>query len=235
MGEAGRRRRPVRVGQSLIQPLTQALSQKGRGDSFSETLKANTMALKQIEPSALEPVSLDEVKLYLRVDDTAEDDALTLLIAAARGLFERETGLILLRQSWQLTLDKWPVRSANSYRRVYLPLRPISSLTSIVVSVGGAAVSVPDTDYQLDADASPPRLTEPVAGLWPKPDVAAAGITIDFDAGFGDAVTDVPAPLRLAVLKLIAEAYENRGVVVPGAPLTQGVADLLAPFREARL
>jgi len=193
------------------------------------------MALKQIEPPALEPVSLDEAKLYLRVDNTAEDDAISLLIAASRGLFERETGLILLRQSWQLTLDKWPVRSADSHRRVYLPLRPILGVASVVVSVGGVAVNVPDTDYHLDADASPPRLTEQAAGLWPKPDVPAAGITIDFDAGFGDAVETVPAPLRLAVLKLVAEAYENRGVVEPGAALTPGVIDLLGPFREARL
>ena len=193
------------------------------------------MALKQIEPPALEPVSLDEAKLYLRVDTAAEDDTISLLIAAARGLFERETGLILLRQSWQFTLDCWPKRSADSYRRVYLPLRPTLALTSVVVSVGGEAVGVPDTDYRLDADASPPRLTEAVAGLWPKPDVPAAGITIDFDAGFGDAVEVVPAPLRLVVLKLVAEAYENRGVVEPGASLTPGVIDLLAPFREARL
>lgn len=193
------------------------------------------MALKQIEPPALEPVSLDEAKLYLRVDNSAEDDAITLLIAAACGLFERETGLILIRQSWQLTLDKWPVRSADSHRRVYLPLRPILALSSLVVSVGGEAVNIPETDYHLDPAAEPPRLVELVAGLWPKPDVPAAGITIDFDAGFGDGVDDAPAPLRLVVLKLIAEAYENRGVVEPGAALTPGVIDLLAPFREVRL
>ncbi|MFZ1991864.1 MAG: hypothetical protein WAW96_19075 [Alphaproteobacteria bacterium] len=193
------------------------------------------MALKQIEPPALEPVSLDEAKLYLRVDTSAEDDAITLLIAASRGLFERETGLILLRQSWQLTLDKWPVRGADSHRRVYLPLRPVLSVASAVVSVGGVAVNIPDTDYHLDAEASPPRLIEQVAGLWPKPDVPAAGITVDFDAGFGDAADAVPAPLRLVVLKLVAEAYENRGVIEAGAALTPGVIDLLAPFREVRL
>jgi uncharacterized phiE125 gp8 family phage protein len=189
------------------------------------------MTLDLVAGPASEPVTLDEAKLYARIDQSDEDDAVSMMIAAARGMFERETGLILVRQSWTLSLDLWPKRGADGLRRCYLPLRPILSLTSITVD--GAVV--PETDYSLDASAAPPRLIEARGGAWPKPSAKTGGIVIAFDAGFGDAEDDVPAPIRLAILRLVAEAYDTRGVAGAPGGLTQAVADILAPYREARL
>lgn len=196
------------------------------------------MGLKHLSGPALEPVTLDEAKLYARVDGTAEDDEINLLITAARELFERETGLVLVRQSWTKSFDAWPSAYKTGRRRVFLPLRPVLSVTSITVTDGdGNAVSVSTSDYALDVASEPPRVVEVVPGHWPVPGAAAAGITIAFDAGYGDTADDVPAAIRLALLKLVAESYETRQLAGSGDPtaITRAMADILAPFMEARL
>ena len=72
----------------------------------------------------------------------------------------------------------------------------------------------------------------------PAPGVAALGIEIQFTAGFGAAATDVPAPLRQAILLLVAHWYENREPVVAGIAATRfpdAVIGLLEPYRMRRL
>jgi len=63
------------------------------------------------------------------------------------------------------------------------------------------------------------------------------GVEIEFDAGFGPEIGDVPMPLRQAILLLIAEAYEHRDrraeQNVPGVPFM--VDALLMPYRMLKL
>ena len=63
--------------------------------------------LKQITAPSTEPVTLAELKLSLRIDDTALDDELDAALSAARGEAEHFTGRSLAPQHWQLTRDDW--------------------------------------------------------------------------------------------------------------------------------
>ena len=63
-------------------------------------------------------------------------------------------------------------------------------------------------------------------------------IEIAVTAGFGDAGSDVPEPVRQALLLLIAHWYEQREPVMLGgerADIPGTVAGLLAPYRPIRL
>ena len=63
-------------------------------------------------------------------------------------------------------------------------------------------------------------------------------IEIDFVAGHGDTPSDVPQPIRQALLLLIAHWYENREPVEIGATATTipaGVSELLMPYRRRQL
>jgi uncharacterized phiE125 gp8 family phage protein len=74
--------------------------------------------------------------------------------------------------------------------------------------------------------------------IWPQPGQAANGIEIDFTAGYGDAAADVPAPMRQALLLLVAHWYEHRCPIEVGAPdmvIPAVVSDLLAPYRVPRI
>jgi len=88
-----------------------------------------------------------------------------------------------------------------------------------------------------DPVSVPPRLVR-TGVIWPQPGKAANGIEIDFTAGYGAAASDVPAPLRQAVLLLVAHWYENREPIAVGSPemaVPGPVAQLVEPFRVARI
>jgi uncharacterized phiE125 gp8 family phage protein len=195
------------------------------------------MSLQRLSGPADEPISLAQAKLYLRVDGDAEDAAIGLLISAARALFERETGLVLLEQVWEWTLDHLPAPGVDGRRTLEVPLGPVSAISDFVVRDGdGGEVDIPSTDYVLDLASQLPRLVEAKRALWPAPKAAAAGIRLVFTAGFGADAENVPADIRQALLALIAETYDKRGLGEGELDLASPrVAALVAPYRRARL
>jgi uncharacterized phiE125 gp8 family phage protein len=72
---------------------------------------------------------------------------------------------------------------------------------------------------------------------WPDLPAATSAIEIDLEAGFGPAAADVPAPIRQALLMLVAHWYENReaGPGDPRAAPPPAVSALLAPYRRVAL
>ena len=184
-----------------------------------------------ISEPALEPLSLDEARAWLRLDTHAEDDLLLALIRAARIAVEQATRRALLAQNWRLRLDRWP---ANGI--VNVPLSPVLRLESVhVFDAAGVAQEVATSGFRLD-ESYGTRLfcDEPP----PAPGRLHGGIEIDVVAGFGDRPADVPAPLLLGMRLLIAHWFERRGDAlhentVPHLPAA--VAAAVVPFRRARL
>jgi uncharacterized phiE125 gp8 family phage protein len=191
------------------------------------------MALIMTSAPAIEPVTLADAKAHLRVDGTAEDAFISSLIITARLQVEAALGLALIQQGWSWRLDRWPASGA-----VELPLRPVAAVQSVRVQNSDLSYTVvAAANYLADGLALPPRLVPTGAGL-PPPGVAALGCEIQFTAGFGPLAADVPAPLRAAILLLIAHGHENREPAADGAlpsPSPEGVNALLNPYRIRRL
>lgn len=191
------------------------------------------MALALIGGPASEPVTVSEAKAHLRLDGSAEDLLIASLIVTSRLHVEAALGLALIRQGWRLTLDRWPDDGVLRF-----PLRPIRSITEIVVrAADGTPAVVPSETYLLDGQALRPRLVARDA-KWPAPGLEANGIEIAFEAGIGDAAEDVPQPIRHALLLLVAHWYEHRDPLEIGsvaAAIPAAVSDLLRPYREVRL
>jgi uncharacterized phiE125 gp8 family phage protein len=187
---------------------------------------------------AAEPVALADAKAHLRVDGTAEDTLIASLIVTSRLHVEAAAGLALITQSWSWFRDAWPPGPALD-----LPLRPVQSIAAVrLYDSTGAATTIAPATYLLDGSGSPARLVRQGAPIspnaWPSPGRIANGIEIAFVAGYGSAAADVPAPIRHAILLLVAHWYEHRAPVEPGAqpaPVPDMVSDLLAPYRTVRL
>src|SRR3954471_23849895 len=103
---------------------------------------------------AVEPVTLAEMRAYLRLDDEAEDDLVATLVKAARLLVEAASGRQLIEQSWRLVLDRWPAR-----RTLLLPLSPLIRVERVrVFDRDGVGTDLATTLYQAERGCDPPRL-----------------------------------------------------------------------------
>ncbi len=197
------------------------------------------MALEIITPPSVEPVSLAEVKLRLRVEHADEDSLITDMIAAARMRIEALTGLALVAQRVREWRDDWAV--AGTAGAVVLALGPASAVHIVrTYSADGAAVTFDGANYELTPPVSAGRLVLTPGASWPQPGRAASGIEIEYDAGFGPAGSDVPGPLREAVGLLVSEAYAyrvggERAEEADETSLPPAVAGLIAPYQRVRL
>lgn len=191
------------------------------------------MSLELIRPPAVEPVSIAEAKAHARIDTAVEDAIVASLITTSRLSIEAALGLGLVSQDWRIRLDEVP-RSGV----IWLPMRPLETVLAVRVrGTGGAEATLGVSDYEVDAASVPPRIAlSPAAGV--QTGVKLGGFEIDVTVGYGGAATDVPAPIRQALLMLVAHWYEHREPVAAGAAparIPDIVDALLAPFREVRL
>lgn len=164
------------------------------------------MALKiYIEPEC-EPLSLAEIKTFLRIGSNEdEDNFLGTLATIARKEAEKITRRQLITATWNYYLDKFP-------EIIYLPVPPIQSVTHVkyLDSAGDEQTLLADTDYLVDIYSEPGRIMPCFGMVWPSiyPEVNA--VRIRFVSGYGDADSDVPEPIRQWMLMAIGAMYENR-------------------------
>lgn len=185
------------------------------------------MSLKLITPPALEPVTLAEAKLHLRVSGTAEDTLITALIVAARQHAEHITERAFITQTWELALDAFPAAE------IRLP-RP-ALLTIVSVKYDDAAAveqTISGSGYTLDTHAQPGWLLPAYNTTWPTTLAAANAVRIRYTAGYGPAAADVPAGIKAWMLLRIGALYRNREELADGRQAVPSFVDrLLDPYR----
>lgn len=173
------------------------------------------MGLKLITVPAIEPVSLPEAKLHLRVDIDDDDTAIVGQIMAARRWAEKATWRAFNTQTWELTLDAFP-----GVTWIQLPWPPLQSVTSVKYTVdAGTEYTYASSNYIVDVDNEPGKIVLKSTSTWPSDTLYPVnGVRIRFVAGYGDDAEDVPEHYRQAILLLLGHWYENREqVVVSGA------------------
>lgn len=196
------------------------------------------MATRLITPPTADPLTLLEVKAHCRVD--IDDDGLIAgYLLAARVHIENETRRAFMTQTWELTIDdRWPAERVNgSWRhRVVLPRPPMLSVESITyVDQLGATQTLAVDQYLAAKSDTDEWVIRPAYGVnWPGVREQMAAITITFVAGYGANPSDVPEPLRQAMLLLVGHMYENREAINVGNIVTElplAVQSLMFPYR----
>ena len=183
-----------------------------------------------VEPVA-EPVGLEEMKDYLRVDASDEDALITSLLIAARQYCEAKTKWSFVTQTLRYTLDDWP-----NEETIELP-QPFNDTTTFSVtyytegSTSGTVLG--STNYWVDAESNPGRVVLRSGQYWPSGALRSANaVQIVFEAGYGGQ-GDVPEGVRMAIKLLVGHWYANREAVLTGTiskPIEFGVDSLLSPF-----
>lgn len=193
------------------------------------------MALILITPPDVEPVTLAEAKTALRVDGTVDDLLISTYIAVARDYVERTARpkLALITQTWRFIADEWPDGDTVELRPY--PLQVVGSIK--YTDDSGVERTFSSSNYLVDTASEPGRIRLKGTASWPSTTLRDLnGLAIEFDAGFGDAGSDVPEMLRQAILLLVAHWYENREpILTTGAMPMQialSVAALMSPWRR---
>ena len=214
------------------------------------------MALSLVTPPSEEPVSIDEVRAHLRLEDgdDTENTLLLGLIKAAR----RRVEVILRRQivtaTYDLFLDEFPNRfwRADHWgpgeatprqgddlggilgtHAIVIPRPPLQSITSVsYLDNDGNSQVIDSSDYDVDTNSEPSRIVPRPEFAWPVPGIFPNAVTVRFMAGYGDA-SSVPEEIKLAIKFLVHHWYENRSettnVRLEQTPV--GVASILDSVR----
>lgn len=199
------------------------------------------MALQTLGASPAAPVSLSDAKAWLRIGHAGEDSLVDTLITSATARVEAETGRALIIRQMRETLDGWLVRRLSGCGSAFaVGLSPLVSVEEIRTLDRQHEAHIWDAEeYRVDVNADPGRIIARAPYAFPRPGRLAAGIEIDFTAGYGETADAVPPALIEAILRLVAEGYAGaeraeRAMRGP-ARLPEDVDALLRPFRQVRL
>lgn len=202
-----------------------------------------------VTPPAIEPVTLAEMKAFVRVEDDHEDALLIDFITAARVAAEDYTRRAFLLQSWRLSLDlpvnRWvddlpdgvydlPVTalSGDLPREIGLERPPLINVVSVTTyDLNGASSVFANTNYTVDSDGG--RLVLNPGASWPSSLRPQKAVTITTTNGYGPAASDVPKPIKTAIMIHAAKLHESRGLC--GEEMPDAAKRMLRQYRIERL
>lgn len=183
--------------------------------------------LKLITPPAEPVVSVADLKLYLRVDNSLEDSRIEVMEAAAVRKLEEITSHKFVNQTWDVFLDQWPLSTSTRWwdgvveapissvvspsRNITLPLGIASSLEEFSTYSDDQEFPEVVSNYIFDTVGPRARVGLKLSGVWPTTVLRPNnGIRFRVVVGFGAAI-DVPKDIQQAVKEFVAHMYENRG------------------------
>lgn len=179
------------------------------------------MSLRLLQAPVGKVMTLEAMKLHLRVDHDDEDDDIQALIDEAESRLDGYSGILgraLLSQKWAQDLDAFPIGPIN------LRLPPLISVEKVShVDLSGERVEI-DLDT-LIIHPGPFGMVECApGGDWPAARAQRNAVTVEFTCGYGVA-GDIPEGIIRAIKVMCWHAYEERGAVDPSR-----ASALLNPF-----
>jgi uncharacterized phiE125 gp8 family phage protein len=186
------------------------------------------MSILVITPATSEPLTTSDVKDFLRVDSSDEDTLIGVLITAARSMAEAYTMRILMTTTIEEFYDGFPdYRNPRDRDILYLSRGPIQSITSVkYVDTLGDEQTVSSDNYRTDLVSEPARISSDNGWTATKDTVNA--VVVRYLCGYSSS-SDVPAPIRQAMLLIIGEMYEKRQDSIKRLPTAAEY--LMNPFR----
>lgn len=183
-------------------------------------------------PANGEPLTLAEVKAFLKITHTQEDELLPHLISTARQISETYT-----RRKWmtQRLVSVLPFHPNHQKKKglqrvwtvcdryaLFLPRGPVINVLEVErISDNAEATVISHRGYHVNSHQEPVLLVIEDKRGW--------GVRVTYDVGYGPTAEDVPPAVRQALRQMVAHMYENRTVLE--THLLQAVGGLLNPYR----
>jgi uncharacterized phiE125 gp8 family phage protein len=169
-------------------------------------------------------LSLDELKLHLRVEHDADDALIIGLRSSALAYIERLTGLVLAERTETFLFDCFGPS-------LTLPLRPVNSPSIAISYLDPAGAAQTFAAIRTIVKNGFTRIFPAIGSCWPVPARGEGVITVTATVGADSADDDV----GLAAKLLIGHWYENREATVVGTIASRtelAVEELLSAHRS---
>lgn len=197
------------------------------------------MIIATIAHATSRPVTVDQLKAHMQIDEADWDAQLEIMLDAAIAFAAQRTGLRLAPMQLQARLDAWPLHrhhvrrgdvaeltrdAAVCLREIEIPDGPVRSVVAVTyVDRAGVEQTVSADQYTWERTDDGALVTFEDTFTLPDLKTGRRGVVrVEFDAGFDDPAATgtgddpdlkLPDQVRLAVLMLAAHYFENREAV----------------------
>lgn len=186
------------------------------------------MSVKVITAPTVEPVSLVEAKLNLRVDTTDEDAAIAAMVTSAREELEHELQATIAQATLELTLDAFPADD------LMLPRGPVAAISSVQYAhpTTGVMTALSASGYVLQSEETDDALRLAYGATWPATRQQPGAVVVTYTAGFAAC----PRSLRAWILLRVGTLYRFREADSDRAALPSPFVDRMVDrWRRCRL
>lgn len=154
--------------------------------------------LEVITPEVSHPVTIDQVKDALHIDDSDSDTELRLLIASCTKQFERRTKRCMMQRTLRLTTHL-------AGCEIELPMPPATAIGTIESreDLDDSWVAIDSADYDFNAARSPALVTIDESPVYTR---------IQYTCGYATA-SEVDDSWKHAIIQMVTFFYESRGDV----------------------
>lgn len=186
------------------------------------------MVWKVTTQPLIEPITVEELKMFARIDGSDEDNLIEGFIKSAREATEQFLRRSLIEQEITLKMDYWPGEAVD------LPAPPLLSVTSVsVLDEDDTATAYSSDNYYVVTEAIPGKLVIKY-GVTPPDNTERyhAGYRIVYKTGYGSTANYVPQKILDGIKLWAVDIYENR--VVRDEPPPEAYLNL-QQFRVERI
>lgn len=165
------------------------------------------MTYKIVTPAAMFPLTVAQVKNYLKIDPatTADDNLILASIIGAMERCQKYTSHILIATTLREYFDKFPEGDT-----LLLGLAPLVTLSSLkYIDTSGATIIIPSTNYTVDEISTPGRVMLKNGFSWPTDGGQFPNRVIaEYVVGYANDLV-VPGAFRAAMLFFISAFYRT--------------------------
>lgn len=162
--------------------------------------------LERITAPSVEPVTAQECMDHVRETDAGQTSYISALLSAAVEYMDGQgvLGRAMITQTWRQYLPASP-------GRVALLMPSVQSVTAIgYFDADNTQQAATLSDFNVFGPADRTTVEPKPNAAWPVAFERPDAIWVDFTAGYGDAASDVPDPLKHAIKMLVSHWYEQR-------------------------
>ncbi len=150
------------------------------------------------QPS-VEPVTLAEVKTYLRTDGESENSLITSMAKAAREAAEKYMRISINTQKWKISFNE------STPEEVVLPYGPVNAMDSVKV--------FDDSETETTFDAANYYLTAGNRSIFFKQIPSGRRVEIIYSTGISADAAGVPVLIKQGILTHTSLMYERNSLI----------------------